>query len=62
MQNGQPDNKRSARCIVKDFLHGRLLYCHAPPGVSQETFHIFVEKEQTCTLKNELIPQTREFL
>ncbi|GFU15561.1 large subunit GTPase 1 homolog [Nephila pilipes] len=40
---GLPDNARSARYILKDFVNGRLLYCHAPPGVNQEEYHKFPE-------------------
>ncbi|XP_054719870.1 large subunit GTPase 1 homolog isoform X2 [Uloborus diversus] len=42
-QRGLPDNARSARYILKDFVNGRLLYCHAPPGVNQEDYHKFPE-------------------
>lgn len=45
--NGQPDNPRSARYILKDFVNGKLLYCHAPPGVSQSTYHTYPEKTRT---------------
>ncbi|XP_008470860.1 large subunit GTPase 1 homolog [Diaphorina citri] len=44
--NGQPDNPRSARYILKDFVNGHLLYCQAPPGVPQEKYHIFKLKER----------------
>lgn len=43
-QNGQPDNPRASRYILKDFVNGRLLYCVAPPGVDQEQFHTFKTK------------------
>lgn len=42
--NGQPDNSRAARYVLKDFVNGKLLYCYAPPNVNQEEFNIF-EKE-----------------
>eukprot|EP00117_Sycon_ciliatum_P027932 scpid47885/ scgid0663/ Large subunit GTPase 1 homolog len=35
---GVPDCPRSARIILKDYVKGRLLYCHAPPGVDEATF------------------------
>lgn len=38
---GIPDNARSARVVLKDFVQGKLLYCSAPPGVEQSTFHTF---------------------
>lgn len=40
-QNGQPDNPRSARYILKDFVNGKLLYCDAPPDQLQSEFHVF---------------------
>ncbi|XP_043194133.1 large subunit GTPase 1 homolog [Amphibalanus amphitrite] len=36
---GLPDNPRSARVILKDFVRGKLLYCLAPPGRDQEQFN-----------------------
>lgn len=38
---GIPDNARSARYVLKDFVNGKLLHCHAPPGVKQEDYHHF---------------------
>lgn len=38
---GQPDQSRSARYVLKDYVTGKLLYCHAPPGYNQEEFHTF---------------------
>ena len=43
-QNGQPDNPRSARYVLKDFVKGKLLYCYSPPGYKQEEYHIFPER------------------
>lgn len=42
--NGQPDQSRSSRYILKDYVCGKLLYCHAPTGVIQEEFHTFPER------------------
>ncbi|XP_075214716.1 nucleostemin 3 isoform X3 [Lycorma delicatula] len=54
-QNGQPDNPRSSRYILKDFVNGNLLYCHAPPGVFQDDFHKFPPRRRTRP-----IPVTRQ--
>ncbi|XP_033108740.1 large subunit GTPase 1 homolog [Anneissia japonica] len=35
---GMPDAHRASRLILKDFVNGRLLYCHPPPGVCPEDF------------------------
>ncbi|KAM8771273.1 large subunit GTPase 1 homolog [Rhynchonycteris naso] len=36
--HGQPDQPRSARYILKDYVGGKLLYCHPPPGREPVTF------------------------
>ncbi|KAM8804811.1 large subunit GTPase 1 homolog [Eudromia elegans] len=36
--HGQPDQPRSARYILKDYVNGKLLYCHPPPGVDPDDF------------------------
>ncbi|CAG08104.1 unnamed protein product, partial [Tetraodon nigroviridis] len=36
--HGQPDQSRSARYILKDYVSGKLLYCHPPPGTHAEDF------------------------
>ena len=35
---GLPDSSRAARIILKDYVDGRLIYCHAPPGIKQQEF------------------------
>ena len=36
---GNPDCPRTARYVLKDFVNGRLLYCHPPPDADPEEFH-----------------------
>uniref|UniRef100_A0A8C8HH78 Large subunit GTPase 1 homolog n=1 Tax=Oncorhynchus tshawytscha TaxID=74940 RepID=A0A8C8HH78_ONCTS len=36
--HGQPDQSRSARYILKDYVIGKLLYCHPPPHISAADF------------------------
>ncbi|KAJ0064972.1 hypothetical protein NL108_000935, partial [Boleophthalmus pectinirostris] len=36
--HGQPDQPRSARYILKDYVNGKLLYCHPPPSVNPQDF------------------------
>ncbi len=31
--HGSPDESRAARLVLKDYVNGKLLYCHAPPAV-----------------------------
>ncbi|CAG9803699.1 unnamed protein product [Chironomus riparius] len=42
--NGQPDQSRSARRVLKDFVNGKLLYCYGPPTIDQKDFHHFPER------------------
>lgn len=42
--NGQPDQSRSARYVLKDYVNGKLLYCHAPPEIEQSDFQFFPER------------------
>ncbi|XP_065842753.1 large subunit GTPase 1 homolog isoform X2 [Oscarella lobularis] len=37
--HGQPDCSRSARYILKDYVNGKLLYCHPPPDVDPKQFN-----------------------
>lgn len=34
---GQPDESRAARYILKDYFNGKLLFCHPPPPFSSES-------------------------
>ncbi|MBN3273447.1 LSG1 GTPase, partial [Polyodon spathula] len=36
--HGQPDQPRSARYILKDYVNGKLLYCHPPPYIKASDF------------------------
>ncbi|KAF9229092.1 P-loop containing nucleoside triphosphate hydrolase protein [Gyrodon lividus] len=36
---GNPDEARAARYILKDYVNGKLLFCHPPPGTSEEPFN-----------------------
>ncbi|KAJ7786125.1 hypothetical protein B0H16DRAFT_1401155 [Mycena metata] len=36
---GNPDEARSARSIMKDYVNAKLLYCHPPPGISEASFN-----------------------
>ncbi|CAG8750474.1 3945_t:CDS:10 [Cetraspora pellucida] len=38
--HGSPDESRAARYILKDYVNGKLPYCHPPPtGISKEEFN-----------------------
>jgi len=36
---GNPDESRAARYILKDYVNAKLLYSHPPPGVSAKSFN-----------------------
>ncbi|MBN3295559.1 LSG1 GTPase, partial [Amia calva] len=47
--HGQPDQPRSARYILKDYVSGKLLYCHPPPHINARDFqpqHKSFEKQE----------------
>lgn len=36
--HGQPDQSRSARYVLKDYVNGKLLFCHPPPHINAADF------------------------
>ncbi|XP_059711431.1 large subunit GTPase 1 homolog isoform X3 [Haemorhous mexicanus] len=44
--HGQPDQPRSARYVLKDYVNGKLLYCHPPPGIDPNDFQ---HQHQRCS-------------
>ncbi|KAI8058217.1 hypothetical protein BDF22DRAFT_652328 [Syncephalis plumigaleata] len=36
---GNPDESRAARCILKDYVNGKLLFCHPPPNQDAGKFN-----------------------
>lgn len=57
--NGQPDQSRSARMLLKDYVKGKLLYCHAPPGHKQEEFHTYEPRIRPEISEDKLPDQQR---
>lgn len=55
--NGQPDQARAARYILKDLVNGKLLFAYAPPGVAQESFHVFPERAPAAPSNRVLPPR-----
>lgn len=37
---GNPDQSRASRTVLKDYVSGKLLFCHAPPTISQEEYSV----------------------
>ncbi len=59
--HGQPDGPRSARYILKDYVNGRLLYSHPPPGVDLALFNQFTSVESSqCDDDDSVGPVTQE--
>ncbi|XP_041785121.1 large subunit GTPase 1 homolog [Anopheles merus] len=57
--NGQPDQSRGSRYVLKDYVNGKLLYCYAPPGVVQDEFHRFpARKKEEADIK--LLPPRQQ--
>lgn len=56
-QNGQPDNPRTARYVLKDFVNGKLLYCVAPPTQNQNEFHQFPPPRRIKTENTHIPPR-----
>ncbi|XP_005383243.2 PREDICTED: large subunit GTPase 1 homolog [Chinchilla lanigera] len=48
--HGQPDEPRSARYILKDYVRGKLLHCHPPPGIDPVMF----QYQHRRTLENNM--------
>ncbi|XP_055912643.1 large subunit GTPase 1 homolog [Eupeodes corollae] len=57
--NGQPDQSRSARYVLKDYVNGKLLFCHSPPGVNQESFHTFPKRTRKV-VEEESLPKMQQ--
>ncbi|TNY19470.1 hypothetical protein DMC30DRAFT_302895 [Rhodotorula diobovata] len=60
---GNQDHSRSSRHVLKDYVSGRLLFCHPPPGVTEDDFnaetrsldHLAAQNK----LKRKMAPTTR---
>ncbi|XP_017034938.1 large subunit GTPase 1 homolog [Drosophila kikkawai] len=55
--NGQPDQARSARYVLKDYVNGRLLYAMGPPSVPQTEYHTFPERQRKVIEESQLPSQ-----
>lgn len=55
---GNPDEARAARYILKDYVNGKLLFCHPPPQVDAEEFNKEINEAALKVFKK-LAPTTR---
>ncbi|XP_028925476.1 large subunit GTPase 1 homolog isoform X1 [Ornithorhynchus anatinus] len=63
--HGQPDQPRSARYLLKDYVSGKLLYCHPPPGIDPVDFqpqhqHIRLAKNRSRQGQVEMQPERNQ--
>lgn len=52
---GNPDESRAARYILKDFVNGKLIYCYPPPSIDAKDFNaenVFPIKERNLTFES----------
>lgn len=59
---GQPDQSRSARFVLKDYVNGRLLFCHCPPGEKQDEFHRYPARIRKELIEEQLPKQQQRAL
>ncbi|KAG2211834.1 uncharacterized protein EV154DRAFT_521060 [Mucor mucedo] len=55
---GNPDESRAARYILKDYVNGKLLFCHPPPGIDADEFNKEINEAALKVFKK-LAPTTR---
>ncbi|EFX89969.1 hypothetical protein DAPPUDRAFT_309652 [Daphnia pulex] len=53
---GLPDNPRSSRHILKDFVQGKLLYCNPPPEIEAGEFQEYTRAGKSRPLKTTAAP------
>lgn len=46
-----PDEARAARYILKDYVDGRLLFCHPPPSISADDFNASQQAQALAALE-----------
>jgi len=57
---GNPDESRAARYILKDYVNGKLLFCHPPPGINERDFNREThDLQQYLDLEKKMAPTTR---
>ncbi|BGO98802.1 hypothetical protein NBRC10513v2_003198 [Rhodotorula toruloides] len=60
---GNPDQSRSSRLVLKDYVNGKLLYCHPPPGIDADDFNRETRDIERLRaqnkLKRKMAPMTR---
>ncbi|KAF8641100.1 hypothetical protein AX17_000743 [Amanita inopinata Kibby_2008] len=57
---GNPDESRAARYLLKDYVNGKILFCHPPPDISPDDFNKKTHAlSLTRAIKKKWAPATR---
>jgi hypothetical protein len=48
--NGRPDDSRASRIVLKDFTKGKLLYCHPPPHLDDDSRLVYFNSLQKTSI------------
>ncbi|GAA5977732.1 hypothetical protein JCM11641_001392 [Rhodosporidiobolus odoratus] len=51
---GNPDHSRASRLVLKDFVNGKLLYVHPPPGTPSDVFNAETRDLELLRAQNKL--------
>lgn len=51
---GNPDHSRSSRLVLKDYVNGKLLFCHPPPGIEADDFNAETRDLELLRAQNKL--------
>lgn len=54
-QKGIPNAPQAARIILKDYVAGKLLFCHAPPTMEDDSAIVEDEKEETIVNEDDIV-------
>jgi len=60
--SGIPDHQKASRTIIKDYVSGKLLYCHPPPISTTDGASPFTKKDEAIFARETLIKALEEEL
>ncbi|XP_046839425.1 large subunit GTPase 1 homolog isoform X2 [Xenia sp. Carnegie-2017] len=59
-RQGRSDAPRSARYILKDYVNGKLLYCHPPPNIDEKEYQVSFTADVKTVKKRPLISNKKQ--
>jgi large subunit GTPase 1 len=59
--HGNPDESRAARVVLKDYVAGKLLFCHPPPSVQDEDAFNYPYRNAICERPSRKFTKATEF-